>query len=39
LLNEGRRRILFEAERGVGLLLQVLVDCTALVIGRVVAIT
>jgi hypothetical protein len=39
LLNEGRRRILFEAKRRVGLSLQVLVDCTAFVIGGVVAIT
>jgi hypothetical protein len=39
LLNEGGRRILFEAKRGVGLSLQVLVNCTALVIGEVVAIT
>jgi hypothetical protein len=39
LLNEGGRRILFEAKRGVGLCLQVLVDCIAFVIGGVVAIT
>jgi hypothetical protein len=39
LLNEGGRSILFEAESGVGLSVQVLVDCTALEIGGVVAIT
>jgi hypothetical protein len=39
LLDEGGKSILFEAERGVGLPLQVLVDRTALVIGGVVAIT
>jgi hypothetical protein len=39
LLNKGGRSILFEAKKGVGLSLQVLVDCTAFVIGGVVAIT
>jgi hypothetical protein len=39
LLDDGGRSILFEVERRVVLPLQVLVDYTALVIGRVVAIT
>jgi hypothetical protein len=39
LLVEGGRSILFDSERGVGLLLQVLVDRTSFVIGGVVAIT
>jgi hypothetical protein len=38
LLDEGGRSILFDSERGVGLLLQILVDRTSFVIGRVVAI-
>jgi hypothetical protein len=38
LLDEGGSSILFDAERGVGLLLQVLVDRTPFVIGGVVAI-
>jgi hypothetical protein len=37
-LDEGGRSILFDSERGVGLLLQVLVDRTSFVIGGVVAI-
>jgi hypothetical protein len=38
LLDEGGRSILFDSERGVGLLLQVLVDRTSFVIGGEVAI-
>jgi hypothetical protein len=36
LLKEGERSILFEAERGIGISLQTLLDCTAFVIGGVV---
>jgi hypothetical protein len=39
LLNEGGKKILFEAKRVVDLSLQVFVDCTAFLIGGVVAIT
>jgi hypothetical protein len=35
LLDEGGRSILFDSERGVGLLLQVLVDRTSFVISGV----
>jgi hypothetical protein len=38
LLDEGGRSILFDSARGVGLLLQVLVDRTSFVIGAMVSI-
>jgi hypothetical protein len=38
LLDEGGRSILFDSERRVGLLLQILVDLTSFVIGGAVAI-